>query len=463
MAFDGGVVRGTQAGRPMIARHDTFESLTTPPAHSKQMEIARAVARLDVWLETMRGPHGYGGPVVHWWQQSMVYTGPGLDWRYEGIIAGYLALWRASGDARWLSRACRAGDDLIAGHLPDGHFRASAFEINPAPGGTPHEAACDVGLLMLAQALRTENDDRWNVYASHAARNLRMFYIQQLWDDHFGAFRDHPRAATFVPNKAATVCDALCLLADLTDHEQLIDRYVLPTLDAIVHHQVRGGRLDGAIAQNSFGTQQVAKYFPIYIARCIPALVRGHRQTQHQSLLDAAMRAMQFIHRWCGPDGALPTVVYNNERTSDGPMWVAPLGDVLRAAAELRPYGYQGADEPILTRLLAGQDVTGGIQTATGFGAQAGGSLSSTPDLRDVIHVVGWCDKAFRYLAANCGPSLPEASCLHFEANVSFRGRPMLFCESQTAIDIHSSGEIRYSWQKGSDWPSIVREEFWRP
>ena len=55
--------------------------------------INTAVMRLDAWLETMRGPNGYGGPVAHWWQQSLMYTGAGLDWRYEGIIEGYLQLW----------------------------------------------------------------------------------------------------------------------------------------------------------------------------------------------------------------------------------------------------------------------------------------------------------------------------------------------------------------------------------
>jgi hypothetical protein len=77
--------------------------------------IDRAVARLDAWLETMRGARGYGGPVTHWRQQSFIYTGPGRDWRYEGIIAGYLELWRVSGASLWLDRAVRAGDDLLGG------------------------------------------------------------------------------------------------------------------------------------------------------------------------------------------------------------------------------------------------------------------------------------------------------------------------------------------------------------
>src|SRR4051812_17366681 len=113
-----------------------------------------AVARLDGWLDTMRGPGGYGGPVAHWWQQCLVYTGPGLDWRYEGLILGYLQLWAHTGAEGWLHKACRAGDDLVQAQLANGHYPASGFEANLSSAGTPHEAACDVGLLSLALALR---------------------------------------------------------------------------------------------------------------------------------------------------------------------------------------------------------------------------------------------------------------------------------------------------------------------
>jgi hypothetical protein len=100
----------------------------------------------------MRGPGGYSGPVVHWWRDCLDYSGPGLDWRYEGIIIGYLNLWAATGEASWLAKARRAGDDLMNGQLPSGNFRNSCFELNPNTGGTPHEAACDLALLRLAEA-----------------------------------------------------------------------------------------------------------------------------------------------------------------------------------------------------------------------------------------------------------------------------------------------------------------------
>ena len=81
------------------------------------MNDAQRVADLDAWLETMRGPDGYGGPVAHWWQNCLSYTGAGLDWRYEGLISGYLTLWARTGEPRWAARARRAGDDLRRGLL----------------------------------------------------------------------------------------------------------------------------------------------------------------------------------------------------------------------------------------------------------------------------------------------------------------------------------------------------------
>ena len=63
----------------------------------RQNAIWDAIIGLDKWLDSMRvdwPTPGYGGPVVHWWNHSLAYTGSGLDWRYEGIIAGYLKLWR---------------------------------------------------------------------------------------------------------------------------------------------------------------------------------------------------------------------------------------------------------------------------------------------------------------------------------------------------------------------------------
>jgi hypothetical protein len=420
-----------------------------------------AVARLDAWLDSMRGPAGYGGPVAHWWRQSLSYTGAGLDWRYEGIIAGYLCLWQASGDGRWLAKAQRAGDDLLAGQIASGNYAASAFEINPATAGTPHEAACDAGLLLLARALHAAGRPGWNRYADCAERNLRAFYLGQLWDAEAQSFRDSPSVPSFVPNKAATACDALFLLADLTGDAEWAERYALPNLGRIIAHQARGGPLDGAIAQNSFGARIVEKYFPIYIARCVPALLRGACWTGDDRYAESALAAMRFVARWMSADGELPAVVYPNRQLNRYPSWIAPLGDILRAADELRPYGYDADLSALERRLLAGQDASGGIQTARGFAAQAGGRMPALPDARDLLHVAGWCDKAFRYLALHAGELPTQVASTTFEAECVFRGQRMLLAETPETLEVTQRRTVVYRWRKGQSWAEITSPLFW--
>ena len=106
-----------------------------PPIN--QRRINAAVVAIDGWLDTMRGPDGYGGPVAHWGGDCLRFTGAGLDWRYEGIIIGYLNLYERTGDEAWLAKARRVGDDLVRGQLPGGSFCNSCFEMNPYAGGTP--------------------------------------------------------------------------------------------------------------------------------------------------------------------------------------------------------------------------------------------------------------------------------------------------------------------------------------
>jgi len=425
-------------------------------------QINAAVVGLEAWFETMRSPSGYGGPVAHWWQQSLMYTGTGLDWRYEGIIIGYLQLWERTGDKGWLVKARRAGDDLLAGQLEDGHFAASAFELNPATAGTPHEAACDVGLLRLAIAIRKAEEQDWEKYAMCAERNLQSFYIKELWDAQVQSFRDSPHIPSFVPNKAATACDALLLLATVTGNALWIERYVIPTLDRILEHQVCGrGRLDGAIAQNSFGDRRVEKYFPIYIERCIPALLQGFRLMDEEKYAEGALRAMQFIARWRYEDGSLPTVVYDNQRVNRYPSWIAALGDILRAADELQSSGFSADLTATESRLLAGQDHSGAIQTATGFAAQLRARSEPILDLRDVLHVAGWCDKAFRYLTTKAGPELPEAQTSRFEIACKFQGQILRLVETPETLEVHRGRNVCYCWHKGESWPRIASPEFW--
>ena len=160
-------------------------------------------------------------------------------------------------------------------------------------------------------------------------------------------------------------------------------------------------------------------------------------------------------------DGSLPTVIYANQQVNRYPSWMAPLGDVLYVAETLRPYGFEEDLSAMPPRLLAGQDESGCIQTARGFAAQASNRLPALPDLRDVQHVVGWCDKAFRYLASQIDSDLSiEVEALFetsdqpltemtFESACIFQGKPMHYRETPKELEITAGGPICYRWRKG--------------
>ncbi len=339
----------------------------------------------------------------------------------------------------------------------------SAFEQNPASAGTPHEAACDAGLLRLALALRSAGRQSWEPYLETARHNLESFYVHVLWDPDLGAFRDG-QTLTFVPNKAATASEAFFLLGDLDGDSRWIDRFVLPTLDRILSFQVTDpGPSYGAIAQNSLGYRRIEKYFPVYVARTLPALLEGYRRVDEPRYLEAALRGMQFVFSTVSADGTFPAVLYPGGQSNRYPAWIAPLGDILRAADGLRPDGFAGDLSATEEWLLAGQDSSGGIQTARGFGGMANGRPPELPDVRDLLHVAGWTDKAFRYLAAAATAAAPvdAISDYVFEAPCELHGNRLVMRETPGQLEFSSGGTPRYLWRKGDRWPVCASPEFW--
>jgi hypothetical protein len=430
------------------------------------MSDAQRVANLDAWFETMRGPDGYGGPVAHWWQNCLSFTGAGLDWRYEGLISGYLTLHERTGEPRWLARARRAGDDLLRGRLPSGHFRHSSFEQNPYSGGTPHEAAADLALLRLAAALRAAGHDG-ACYATAAEANLRGYFLGRLWDEAAHSFRDIPDVPSLVPNKACTLAEALFALADWRGASEPVERYALPTLAAVVALQVKSpGRLAGAIPQNTIRNAVVEAYFPYYIARCVPALLLAHAHTGDERWAAAALDAGRFIARHVDADGRLPQALYRRGKRRSlnrFPQWIAPLGDVLRALEMLRPLGLDTDTSAMASTLRAGCLPSGGVATARGFAAQIGQRYdpAAPPDFRDNLPVAGWADKAFAWLAGQvpAGQPLPPPQTGDVIVECAAQGQAAQWRETAAAMTLTAGGRTLYEWRKGQPWAAVVAPE----
>ena len=441
--------RGLSLSKP------TEERVVTSAVESSA--FVQSISKLDDWFETMRSPAGYGGPVVHWWQDCLHYTGPGLDWRYEGIITGYLQLFKRTGDQLWRKKALRAADDLVQGQLTSGNFRASSFELNPYSGGMPHEAACSLALLKVSECLAEQGDDRGDVYLETAARNLEGYILGKLWDPKRKLLCNTFEDSSFVPNKAATTVEALFLWQKLCGQNTIFENYILPILNSIVAAQVDlpGKLYDGAIEQAMNSKGGTGHYFPYYVARCIPALLCGYQQTNEHHYLQVAQNAMTFILRTRLEDGSFPQVIYRNERSNHFPRWIAGVGDILRAMVLLQDTGMEIAIEPTLTWLLNGQMSSGAIRTGHGFAFRSSQKdARGMPDFRDLLPVCGWSDKALRYLA-EFAPAVPQATGTtgtDFQTECVAYGRPAIYLETSTEIAVTQGGKLIYQWHKGAEW-----------
>lgn len=358
-------------------------SVPLTPDEGLRKRVALALLRLETWLETVHQPDGYAGPVVHWWRHSLRYTGPGIDWRYEGIVSGYTILAKTQADPRWQVRLHRAIEDVRRGQRPDGSYLASRFEQNPGTNGTPHEAAASLGLLHAARKGYHEDLVREVV-----GRNLEHI-VATYWDSKCHTFNDHPSIVGYVPNKLATLAETLLEWGEWTGSEEYLDK-AKAALGTVLQYQVHEGRFRGAIHQYApAGGSGDGRFFPYYNARCVPALLKAAEIFGEDPYRRAAEAILGFLDQTMHENGSWPQIVYASNEVADGPRWLAGAADILRA--------YLLCGRPVstvaLVRLLQGQMQSGAFAAADGFFG-----FRSVPAWHDVIPVAGWNDKIFRFL-----------------------------------------------------------------
>lgn len=365
----------------------------------------------------MKQPGGYAGPVVHYWRDCLRYIGPSLDWRYEGLIAGLLTLHEKTGDSRFLSLATEAGNHLVRGQLSNGCFRNSNFEANPSfrSGSTPHESAASIGLLLLARALKETGRDG-GAYARAALRNIDEFHFGRLYDESSGLFFQRVGdRTTHAPNKLATIAELLFLAEEVTA-EARYRKAAFRCLDFVLLLQdpETGGILQGDVAApwSLFPRRQVA----YYTARCIPALLQAHDHSREERYLRGALRAGEFLRSMEAPGGGFHFGLMEPKGTQGFrlyryPMFAGGCGDILRALWLLREHGSFPTDKS--TRWLLEQvDPNGGVRTSYGMlKMDSEGEYEGLPFWRDVVHCVGWTDKALRFLALLLEPGASVGTC----------------------------------------------------
>jgi len=406
----------------------------------------KALANLTAWLATMRQVGGYGGPVPHWWGSSYRYAGPAMDWRYEGLLAGFAELWRRTGQPQWRQLLVVAATDVVSAQREDGSLLASQFEANPGSLGTPHEAACAAGLLTAARALDRPD---WVAAAGRILDNL----VANLWDGE--GFTDRPHVPGRVPNKLATLAEALLLYVEATGSEQYVPLAEAALRDVLRLQVKRPAVPAGAVHQQAgrHGGGD-GRFFPYYNARVVAGLVTAARVLGVSRYQSAAEAIGEFLAHIEDPDGSFPQVVYEGWKQAPTPRWVAGTADILRAFYLVgRP-----PSASAIRRVWDGQLTSGGFRSAEGFGGTQGALASALlPDYRDVTPAVGWSDKVLRWMAEtqDIPAILPSVTVTPVVLDVLVRGRPARWretAESFTLVRPDASGRQLYRWQKRLPW-----------
>jgi hypothetical protein len=418
--------------------------------------LAQSLANLDAWLESMRQADGYGGPVTHIWRSNLLYCGPMLDWRYEGIITGYLELYSKTGKNQWLERAKQAGLDLVSGQYSCGQFKKSSFERGPIPGGTPHEASVDIALLSLAKLLEGKNDPSWQTIYEKAVKNIEGYLLKHLWTGKY--FRNLPDNDFWVANKSATIIEALLRYHDFLKIEDpqranKIIQIVVQAAESILKLQ----HPNGGIAQSSVRGDAHA----LYTARCIWPLLLLNTVTTLAKYREAARKAADFLISLSRPQGGFYQVQYKNGGIGKYPIWVAGCGDILYGLSLLAGKN-DSLVETNISWMLNHQDLCGGIRTSYGFGVWAGnrGGVRKL-NFSDILHVCGWNDKAFRFLATRLpeGQEIPEPAIQPCQIECMFGNTKAIYLEDNQKISVQTVNNEKtlYHWDKSEKWARLAK------
>ena len=188
------------------------------------MDLGESIVKNISWIATMKQQGGYGGPVIHYWQDCLNYIGPSIDWRYEGLINAYVNLYKKTNNSKFIELAISCGDDIVKAQGKNVNFLNSAFESNPNfyNGSTPHESAACLGLCALVKLLKEKNLN-YKKYLNAIELNLTQYHFAELYDKKSGLFRQYKSWQVnenskniFVPNKMATIAELFISLYELT-------------------------------------------------------------------------------------------------------------------------------------------------------------------------------------------------------------------------------------------------------
>ncbi len=412
-----------------------------------------ALGRLEAWLATMRGEGGYYGPVVGLRGVAMAWCGPGHDWRWEGLLDGWIALHRRTGSAVYLDRMAQALGDLRDVQLPNGTFRNSYFENNPFEGGMPYEPATIAAVLRAGRCLKEQGRAWPDGTATMLERFVEQRLIKELWNKVLRTFNNWLQSEfeVYSPPAVAAIVETLCDYAELTGTAERWTPYIAQAAESLLKSQVRAGALAGALPVSN---RDGASASPYLAARCLPALARLHRDTGDARFAAAGDALAGFVRRCLLPAGGVPFMVYANRPARVVPRFVGAAAGTLVALDRVQRLD-AALLEASLGWILEQQTASGAFATAVGFGS--GALQPRRPDWRDTVPVCGWADKVYALLARRTTGTVPAGTSGPVSRTVLVQGRAAEFTEDADGMALRSGKDDWFVWRKRTVWPDVCR------
>ena len=411
-----------------------------------------ALGALESWLETLHGAGGYYGPVVGMRGTTMSWCGPAHDWRWEGLLDGWVARHRHTAEPVYLDRIEQAFRDLQHAQLADGSFRNSCFEHNPCEGGMPHEPAVMAAVLRAGRYLQEQGRAWPDGAATMLERFVEERLIKALWNKTLRTFNNWLQSEfeTYSPPAVASVVEALLAYGDLTGTSERWTPYVTGAAESLLKSQFRDGPLAGALPVSSADRASAS---PFLAARCLTALTMLHRRTGDARFSEACDALTGFVKRGLQPQGGIACMAYAGRPDRTAPLYTGATAGTLLALD-------RGArlEEALLNAqldwLLSLQSAAGGFDTAVGFGQ--GLRRRDPPDWRDALPVCGWTAMVYALLAHRGGATASrQVTTAPVCRAVMVRGLRAEMTEDANTIAIRNHSEPVYVWRKRTLCPEV--------
>ena len=419
--------------------------------------VLQSISNLLKWFETVEQRDGLGGPVVHWWESTLDYCGPGMDWRLEGYLLSLLNLYEITEDDSYLKKILTYIPLFEKFSYKDGSLKVSHFQANPMNVGSPHESAAYYGLASTAVFFK-----RNNMYPEDVVKITKLvknyidnFLMRKLWNDTLKCFNDWPYSIfdIITPNKVATIINLLISAQELLKCDY--SYYIRHCANWILQKQSTHGKTAGGICQTHRKYEN--DFFPYYNARCVIPLQKVFELTKNKKYLMCKDKIIDFIVRNKNNNFGFKRVVVDDGKDIGKPYWIAGMGDILLAL--LYADSNKTAKEIIETNL----DIILYKQLKSGAFPSAQGFYFNKVSFMDILPVCGWNDKMLNFLTelvsldSNEKVIIPAAEVEIERKKCFYNNKELLFEETARYIKLYDpkNKKIYYLWYKEKIFPTI--------